>query len=527
MAKLWLITISTLLLTGCAVGPNSTGSLDDTRANEVFLEQSNNYPRLVEHYKDQLKQKDSLSTRVKLAQVYIDLNDNESALFTLASVIAHPKADGEVFYLQGVAQYRLGKLQQALRSLEVSVQKSPDDARSINMLGVTQAELGMLNVARQSFNRARELMYDDVVVKNNLALLDMIEGDFKQAAERLMPIYINTPSKVDAKLKANLAIIVSKLGSFESLKSLYGDKYSETQLFDIFQSLRASEPATRVSDTALAIKSKDLPLATESKLVIKTASSSYQAEGTQPTLADEALLQSNSSSKLPKDMKGVPQDLESLTENSPSSQAKARSAALNQEMILDPSSIESPSPEVPSSVFLSQVKPMSKDVSNSNSVLLDEKEVLGVERHYSRSSLNIGGESLKTSNMPQEIAASTSSSDVSNNANITDKQGFANDILGVDRTFGVATHVDNANSIRADQPQEQQAFQGVDSPLASSLEVPQKKQPDAVKKWNFVPLSSYDLKAEGGLNIPLAQFRHHGNLIDITLDSDATVIAVE
>lgn len=243
MLKLITILLGVVLLAGCA----SNGSKDSMAlSEEEFLELSANNARLVELYKERLREQDSPSTRLKLAKVYLDTGDNESCLFTLSSLIKSDAANSEAFYLQGVAQYNLGQLRQAENSLNVAINKDDDSAKAINMLGVVKAELGNLSQARQRFNQAREMMYDDLVIKNNLALLDMLEGKYQDAAVRLMPIYLNNPDHADSKLKANLAIILSKMGSFETLRRVYGDKYTDTQLFDIFNDLKASLPVSRV-----------------------------------------------------------------------------------------------------------------------------------------------------------------------------------------------------------------------------------------------------------------------------------------
>lgn len=509
MAKLWLLAVSVLWLTGCAVGPSSTDLSVDSPASETFLVQSKNYPRLTEYYKNQLKKRDTISTRLKLAQAYIDSNDNESALFTLASVITNSKADGTAFYLQGVAQYKLGKLEQSLRSLEVAVQKSPNDARSINMLGVAQAELGRLKQARESFNHARELMYDDLAVKNNLALLDMLEGDFKQAAARLMPIYINTPSKADPKLRANLAIIVAKLGSFETLKSLYADKYSDAELFDIFQNLRASEPATKTSKSTITRKSNDLPAIAKNQLIVKAGATQFESE--KNTVPDDAastpLLEATpkvNHAPIHAESSGKP--VIKKSEPGLGSTAEKR--------------IDDEVTDIPGSVFLSQVTPQYQR-SHENTLVQTSKqeardtysELTGIERRYDRSV-----PATKMSE-PQPIPLPINLSNTQQKRPIADKQAFSNSVLGIKREFSAPVAVEQANDVvQINEPLDNYA-----QPLVASS----KQQKSSAKKWEFVPLSNYNLERESGLNIPVAQFRHHGNLIDITLDSDATIIAVE
>lgn len=239
----WLVVLLvTVTLVGCASSGRNTTALTE----EQFLELSANNARLIELYKNRLRNEENVSTRLKLAKAYLDSNDNESTLFTISPLIKKDLGGSEAFYLQGVAQYNVGRLRQAEKSLQIAINKDDDSAKAINMLGVVYAELGNLSGARTQFNQAREMMYDDLAIKNNLALLDMLEGKYQDAAVRLMPIYLKNPKKADPQLKANLAIILSKMGSFETLRRVYGEQYSDAQLFDIFNDLKASMPVSRV-----------------------------------------------------------------------------------------------------------------------------------------------------------------------------------------------------------------------------------------------------------------------------------------
>ena len=242
MTRLLVVLLVTLTLAGCASSGRNTTALTE----EQFLELSANNARLIELYKSRLRNEESVSTRLKLAKAYLEINDNESTLFTISPLIKKDLGGSEAFYLQGVAQYNVGQLRQAEKSLQIAINKDDDSAKAINMLGVVYAELGNLSGARTQFNQAREMMYDDLAIKNNLALLDMLEGKYQDAAVRLMPIYLKNPKKADPQLKANLAIILSKMGSFETLRRVYGEQYSDAQLFDIFNDLKASMPVSRV-----------------------------------------------------------------------------------------------------------------------------------------------------------------------------------------------------------------------------------------------------------------------------------------
>ena len=482
MAKLKIISalVCVTIMTGCAVRPSS-GFSNSSALNETFLEQAQNYPRLIELYKEQLKDKESSEVRTKLAQIYIDTQDNESALFTLVPVTTQPGASHEAFYLQGVAQYNLGQMQQALNSLKIAINKAPKDAKSINMQGVVQAELGMLEDARRSFNQSRELMYDDITIKNNLALLDMMEGDYQAAATRLMPIYLNSTGKSDPNVKANLAIIVSKLGSFETLRSLYGKEYSDTELFDIFQNLRASQPTQKAMSEAKPIEVK------KAKLMAPVVQSELLPSPEQPQPM------STQANNLASEVIAEPANTTRLTTSMEKKASQPKQDIDIQTVPLTP-----------------PIDFQTKDTSNEvRSVRLSD---------YSINSAKLN---------EQTQAASTT------------KQKFA-ELTGIKRNYGVLEEPNKETiAVLSTQPSavqrplvestltsEEQNFSdlmGVNRKLQNSTKI----NDEVSKGKRFVPLSDYSLALDQGLEIPVAQFKHHGNLIDVTLDENAAVLFVE
>lgn len=63
------------------------------------------------------------------------------------------------------------------------------------LLGVSYTKVGRFNEAYQELNRARLRGYDDVVVKNNIAMIQMANGEYQQAIETLAPVLKRSPSK--------------------------------------------------------------------------------------------------------------------------------------------------------------------------------------------------------------------------------------------------------------------------------------------------------------------------------------------
>ncbi|NAW70018.1 hypothetical protein CAG57_02770 [Vibrio sp. V30_P3S12P165] len=251
MHKKIVMFLFVIILSGCVTtagtqGEVVSGNLDLTSVDqEQIYTKTSNYSALIELYKRQLKQGEESETRLKLAEVYLNYQDAESALFTLAPLINHKSNTGQVFYLQGLALFRLGKIEEAKHSLHLARDKSPMDAKVINLLAIIYAQQGDLVQSRALFTQARELMFDDITIKNNLALIDMLEGDYDSAAARLLPIYMN--EQADEQVKANLAIIMAKKGSLNHLLVFYADQYSQDEIVKLYQSLRSLNLASNIN----------------------------------------------------------------------------------------------------------------------------------------------------------------------------------------------------------------------------------------------------------------------------------------
>ncbi|HGS4462302.1 TPA: tetratricopeptide repeat protein [Vibrio metschnikovii] len=243
MRNLVWVGLVGLLLSGCVSSSghqrsnvNDTNNATFAFDQEQVLIKTGNYTALIEFYKQQLQQSDQRETRLKLAQAYLDFQDPESALFILGPLVYPQSKQDTEFYLQGVALYRLNRVNEAQQSLTIAQENAPNNAQTINMLGIIFAQFSQFEQARASFNRARELMYDDITVKNNLALIDILEEDYQSAADRLLPIYHN--GQADDRVIANLAIIMAKSGSFQHLQAFYAHQYSEQEIQQLFITLR-------------------------------------------------------------------------------------------------------------------------------------------------------------------------------------------------------------------------------------------------------------------------------------------------
>lgn len=241
--------LSCFLLVVFLVGCASTNSDDRSLNKEALLLQAQNYNELVGYYKSQLSVRDTEEVRIKLARSYLKIKDADSALFILKPLMAQKKISAEALLLNANSLYELGEFEQGLRDIEKAKEIDPKNAEIQNMAGLLYSANGDYNRARMMFNHARSNFYDDITVKNNLAVLDIIEGHYLDAVQRLMPIYTN--DKADAQVQANLMLALAKLGNFDYVKTMLGPEVTEEEAFNHFAALRNSEPTSQVNPELL------------------------------------------------------------------------------------------------------------------------------------------------------------------------------------------------------------------------------------------------------------------------------------
>ncbi|MBM7038388.1 tetratricopeptide repeat protein [Vibrio ulleungensis] len=222
-SKFLLSITAVLSLMGCTSSleqPDTTKQLTYDRQEQVYVN-TNDYAKLVTLYKERLAESDELETRLKLVKVYIDMNDIESAEFNLNLIGTSNSLQSQIDYLFALVNYEKQYMGAAAIYAKKSVEGSNGFEAAENLLGLIYATLGDYEQARHYFYLARQHLADDVKIKNNLAMVDMLEGNYHQAAYRLEPLITNGVQ--DEQVIANLALAYAKIGNFNSFSALYFD----------------------------------------------------------------------------------------------------------------------------------------------------------------------------------------------------------------------------------------------------------------------------------------------------------------
>ena len=247
-SKLLLVTTVAGVLSGCVspgLKPSVPKDVQEAPANEALLKAASNHAGLIQLYKTRLKQAKTAdeqeNCRLQLGGAYLETGDPESALFTLEPLVAEASKNSDTWLLKARASLALGELETALMDINQSLSLAPESPTILNQQGVIYASMGQYNQARQSFNKARTTMFDDLVIKNNLAMLDILDKKYDAAIQRLMPLY--TSGQADERIKANLTLALARAGLYNEFKTVHSEARSEQEKLSLFMTLSSATPA--------------------------------------------------------------------------------------------------------------------------------------------------------------------------------------------------------------------------------------------------------------------------------------------
>lgn len=231
-----------LLLAGCTSEPASHSTVQEANfsSTEHMLLQTDNHSKLIALYKEELAKSGKTEIRMKLINQYLLAMDYESASFQLANLSEYESTNYEALFYKAKVDFYEQKYYSAEKHCLASLIGKPEQASVHNLLGLIYAQTNNTTEARKQFTLARLYYHDDIVIKNNLAMVDIIEGDYKTAVERLTPLYVN--DQADQQVIANLAMAHANLGQFEYVKMLLEDSYSIEQISMIYHGLRTMTP---------------------------------------------------------------------------------------------------------------------------------------------------------------------------------------------------------------------------------------------------------------------------------------------
>ncbi|TKB48926.1 hypothetical protein FCL40_09810 [Ferrimonas sediminicola] len=210
-----------LILAGCASQPVD----DPLDTRETLLKAANNQPGLVAHYKANLQSKPQY--KLALINVYLDQGDIRSAeLYTsllTETEMTQPPVKLALARIQCQQQHWL-ECQQALDGYR---QAGGDTVQYLLQQGRASAGQGRHEEAIAQFEEARRLGADDLLVKNNQAVVRMMQKRYADALQLLYPLYLVNPA--DKGIQANLILAAIQADRPEVALDVLRRQYDEAQ----------------------------------------------------------------------------------------------------------------------------------------------------------------------------------------------------------------------------------------------------------------------------------------------------------
>ena len=222
-----LLTLS--VLAGCQSAPSPQ---DLQLADVTSMEKVKNYDGLISYYKSQLEQgSEDPDVKEKLAWAYFYKGDIESADFYVQHLQKQGFENPNLYQLKGQVFDAKNDIESAISAYLASIDAGNRTGQIHVLLGVSYTKVGQYDEAQQELNQARLRGYDDVVVKNNIAMIQMANGEYQQAIQTLAPVLKADP--VNKTVKANLAIALMKNQQIDSAKKLLKGDFSAEEIQNI------------------------------------------------------------------------------------------------------------------------------------------------------------------------------------------------------------------------------------------------------------------------------------------------------
>ncbi|PQJ42896.1 anaphase-promoting protein [Vibrio campbellii] len=226
--------ISIVLLTlGILAGCQSTSSQQSQVQDDVTnMEKVKNYDGLISHYKSMLEQgSQDPQVKEKLARAYFHKGDIESANFYVQHLQKEGVETPSLYQLAGQVFDAKNDTTSAISAYLSSIKSGNSSGQVHVLLAVSYTKAGQYDAAYQELNNARLRGYDDVVIKNNIAMIHMANGEYEQAIAMLTPVLKDNPA--NKVVKANLAIALIKTQQVDAARKLLKGDFSDQEILSI------------------------------------------------------------------------------------------------------------------------------------------------------------------------------------------------------------------------------------------------------------------------------------------------------
>ncbi|HDR1022756.1 TPA: tetratricopeptide repeat protein [Pasteurella multocida] len=214
-------------------------------AKESLYESTKNYSALISLYRDVLKAREDEMIRYKLAEAYYAKGDSSSSLLYLEPLLTGQKQVNDFARILQVKNLiQRGIYKDAVSTATAILDKSPKNGEIYNLRGIAYAQLGNLQNAEADINKARQFFINDVVAVNNLGMIYILNGDYRNAVQLLLPQYLNGIK--EPRLVHNLVFALVKSNDLDYAKDIILKERLNSSPDDLINALKKTE---RVSNT--------------------------------------------------------------------------------------------------------------------------------------------------------------------------------------------------------------------------------------------------------------------------------------
>lgn len=241
MVKNLLLVLMLAVLSGCS-GGLSNASEDDQK--EYILTQLNDYQGLIEIYRKKLSLKDNAEDRYHLSLLYNKIGDYNSSNIYLKP-LTEGKGESKYSLLEVKNLIELGYENDARAILDQLISRDEANGELWNLSGILLAQQGRYTDALHSFEKARGLFYNEEIVINNIAMMEILQQDYVKARDHLLSLYVR--KKYRSQTVYNLVYSLVKIGDYNSARKIIAsEKMITTNAEELINSLAKFSPREQV-----------------------------------------------------------------------------------------------------------------------------------------------------------------------------------------------------------------------------------------------------------------------------------------
>ncbi len=213
-----LVLACAVALSACAKDPTTTGSLrgGGKPIEQMTVQELQSATNQVGRQYERAPKDKAIGLRY--ASILRTTGRNEQALAVMQQVVIHHPEDNNVLSAYGKALAATGNFAKALKVIERAQRPDRPDWRLFSAQGAILDQLDRSNEARLQYRKALDIVPNEPSVLSNLGMSYVLTGDLR-AAETYLRRAIKQPG-ADSRVRQNLALVVGLQGNFQEAETI-------------------------------------------------------------------------------------------------------------------------------------------------------------------------------------------------------------------------------------------------------------------------------------------------------------------